>query len=302
MQSIGKLSLIADVDGMEQFVRVKFDRELLKLNQQALDPFDGKTNKDELRKEHDREFGIFSSGRRDAYWALRSRIAKARRLIYLDGIGFGQTGYPADPLVASTGGLTPDLLEELGDRLDKANDLKVILCLSKFADYSDEYASWRDEEAYLRWKAVTKLRTDSRKDRVLVFHPLAMPGRPLSLLTNLTVIDDVWALIGTSSFRRRGLTYDGGCDVVLSDNDIEAAGSKRVAELRRMRVGGHLGLLPQSQSAWPPANWIRIQSMEGTFQAVSDLLRAGGGGLIEPLAEPRRYSFGITPSLIDPED
>src|SRR6266487_913970 len=47
-------------------------------------------------------------------------------------------------------------------------------------------------------------------ERVVAFHPVGFPGRPSRLESSVVIVDDVWAMVGSSTFRRRGLTFDGG--------------------------------------------------------------------------------------------
>lgn len=291
LQTVGALSkVLTDTTAVQAWVDVQINQTLINNGQ---DPFASKPNKQEVRQEHDLEYRIYQNGRHDAFWALNSRIQNARRMIYIDGLGFGHTGYST--------GIMQDLWALLDQRMTNVPTLNLILCLTKHADYTKAYSSWQEAEEGLRWSAIDELQRH-HPDRVLAYHPMAFAGRPLSLLTNLIVIDDVWAMLGTSSFRRRGLGFDGGCDVVYTGYDIQDSVSSLAADLRRKRLATHLGLQPPGGGEISLTNWVRIQSMEGSYHAIRDLLNAGGGSGIEPLARPKSSFIGLMTSISDPED
>ncbi len=60
-----------------------------------------------------------------------------------------------------------------------------------------------------RAAAVKKLAQDS-PGRVVAFSPVGFPGRWSAIRSTVVLIDDVYALVGTSHLRRRGMTFDGG--------------------------------------------------------------------------------------------
>jgi hypothetical protein len=55
--------------------------------------------------------------------------------------------------------------------------------------------------------------------------------------------------VGSSTLRRRRLTFDGAADVVLSDTDLEDGVSPRIAAFRRTLADARLGVTP---GAAPP--------------------------------------------------
>jgi hypothetical protein len=49
----------------------------------------------------------------------------------------------------------------------------------------------------------------------------------MSRIESTTVIvDDCWALVGSSTFSRRGLCFDGGSDIVFTDQQINRGAGK----------------------------------------------------------------------------
>jgi hypothetical protein len=100
-------------------------------------------------------------------------------------------------------------------------------------------------------------------------------------------------MVGSSAFRRRGLTFDGGLDVALFDSTLRDGRGAAIANLRRRLMAGHLGVTaPAAPAAGAPApvphpTWVRLADAHAAFSACQDLLRQGGGGLIEPLWDGR---------------
>jgi hypothetical protein len=121
-------------------------------------------------------------------------------------------------------------------------------------------------------------------ERVAVFHPCGFPGRWASIPTSTTLVDDVYALVGTSHWRRRGMTFDEGVDVASMDLALDATGAS--GRIRRYRQG-LLATLTHTRvpaaGAIPDADWVRLASMAGCFDLVADLLDQGGLGRIVPL-------------------
>jgi hypothetical protein len=198
---------------------------------------------------------------------LTRALGAARELIYIDGAAFAPTGYGTPP--------TPiDLVTTIRDRLQAVPALRVILCLSKELDYGPGYEVVAAREYQQRLDAVAKLQ-QADPSRVAVFHPIGFPGRPLRLMTNITIVDDVWAMVGSSAFRRRGLTFDGGLDLVLADTNLRDGRGVAIADLRRRRQ-------PRLQRPPPPAATV------GTFrcQSVIRLADAHPRSPVQGVARP----------------
>ena len=143
-----------------------------------------------------------------------------------------------------------------------------------------------------------------------VFHPIGFPGRPLRVMTNVTVVDDVWAMVGSSAFRRRGLTFDGGLDMVLFDSTIRDGRGVAIADLRRRLMAAHLDAAPPPPATAalfpvPSPTWVRLADAHSAFTVCKEMLDHGGNGLIEPLwtamSQARRRSRHFRQSVADPD-
>lgn len=91
---------------------------------------------------------------------------------------------------------------------------------------------------------------------------------------------DVWALVGTSHWRRRGMTFDEGADMVTMDRDLDDRGaSRRIRTFRRSFLGSRLQVPPDGAAS---ADAIRLASPAGAFDLVHDLVAQEGLGRVRP--------------------
>ncbi|HEY1292066.1 MAG TPA: hypothetical protein VGJ60_03145 [Chloroflexota bacterium] len=246
---------------------------------------------DEIR----RDFSASVHGRRDAQRALRRAIGAARELVYIEGPAFSPTGYGADDAEPAT----ESLVKVLARRLDEVPGLRVILCLSKELDYGPGYEPIAARELAERKTSIDALLASKR---VVAFHPIGFPGRPLRLMTCIVDVDDVWAMFGSSAFRRRGMTYDGGLDVALFDRQLREGRGQAIVNLRRRLMAGHLGIAEPAAGSLPGSTWVRLEDAQSAFGAVQELLDQGGAGVIEPLFDGHVAGVPQIPASSFPSD
>jgi predicted xylose isomerase-like sugar epimerase len=117
------------------------------------------------------------------------------------------------------------------------------------------------------------------------------------------VVDDVWALVGSSSFSRRGLTFDGSIDVVLVDKQIRNGVSAAIRDLRRQAMARTLGLAPPADGETANPNWVRLRPLQKAFELVKEITERGGDGLVEPLwpGLPETEILPADQAIADPE-
>lgn len=244
-------------------------------------------NDPELHRQMVREVFSCKYGRRDAQWALRRAIGHARELIYIETPLFGATadatlGAPGDPEAAV------DLIAALATRLTAEPGLRVVVAVPRELPFAPGFEPWGPHFHKVRNEAVALLEgaggtVDGRK-RFVAFHPIGFPGRPLQIRTTTVVVDDVWCLSGTSTFSRRGLTFDGANDVVLVDRTLDRGAGRAIRAHRRALMAQHLGVAPPPNSAsTPAADWVRLASSSGAHAAFADVLASGGRGKILPI-------------------
>lgn len=246
------------------------------------------STKERLFNEILREIAAAGWGRRDAQWALADAFARAERFIYVETPGVGPTAAPA-----ATDPFARDLFEVLAARMAANPALHVTFCTPEAPDYPFGFNPFSDYEQSKRRKAILDLPTanvaDAVGNRVVAFHPIGFPGRPSRLETTTVIVDDVWAMVGSSTLRRRGLTFDGGTDLVFTDQDLVEGRSARIAAFRRTLQAGRLGLAvpPSPSSGVPPlpsSSFIRLADGVEAFHEIREVLRGGGLGKISRLA------------------
>ena len=241
-----------------------------------------------------REAIAASYGRRDAQWALRWHIAHARSLIYIETALFGATAG------GSPGAHQWDLVDALVTRLSQAPDLRVVLSLPRRIELGSGYEGWA-KHFYDRRKAAITALQGVDDQRVVVYHPVGFPGRPEVQRGSAVIVDDVWALIGTSTLSRRGLTFDGGRDLSLVDRNLLGGSSTQIRQLRRRLMGRTFDARPAGAGETPNPTWIRLAQMRAAFDLAREVLADGGHGLIEAQYDGPDGLVAQSPAIADPE-
>lgn len=132
---------------------------------------------------------------------------------------------------------------------------------------------------------------NNRRPRVVVAHPVGAPGRPVVIRSTTIIVDDVWCLTGASSFSRRGLTFDGSNDVVLTDYNLDRGAGVAIRAHRKALMGLHLGVgaapvgggAAPSPVGAPAADWVRLHQPVSAHETIADVLISGGRGKLLPL-------------------
>jgi hypothetical protein len=236
-------------------------------------------NEDRLRRALQREMITAKYGQRDALWALVRAIRQAREFVYVEGPAFAQTARPGGtPLPHEI-----DLVEELRAGLQNNPRLKVMICVPRIPDFDPAKTNWMRTALAHRRTAIQTLTTQDR-NRVAAFHPIGFPGRPTAIRSTVVIVDDVWALVGTSHFRRRGMTFDGGADVVSIDRAFGPRGtSAGIAQFRQETMASKLGIGIPAGPAGASALWTRLADPEAAFGVLAELLASGGLGRCSPV-------------------
>jgi hypothetical protein len=242
-----------------------------------------------------REAFATKHGRRDSQWSWFWALSHARRLVYLETPLFGVTGEGPEFHAI-------DLVDVLRDRLQSVPDLRVIIALPKRIPFGPGYESFAQRFHVSRNAAISTLRAAAPK-RVVVYHPMGFPGRPEVIRSTIGVVDDVWALIGSSSLSRRGLTCDGSVDLVFMDRAIKRGVSETIRNFRRQAMARTLGVQPPVAGDTANPNFVRLTQPRSAFALVREIVDRGGDGLVEPLwpGLPEAELPAIDKALADPE-
>ena len=257
-------------------------------------------NVSEIGRQLTREVRSCKHGRRDAQWALRRALRHARELVYVETPLLAPTavasGAPDDPKAAV------DIFTELAARLDEEPRLRAVILVPRTPPFARGYEPWSMYFYNLRTKVAQTLQLAAgdlpapdggTRPRVVVAHPMGVPGRPLVIRTTTVIVDDVWLITGTSSLSRRGLTFDGANDVVLADWSLDRGAGASIRAHRKTLMGAHLGVgpgtagtaggVPPSAVGAPAADWVRLHQPTSAHETFADVLAAGGQGKLLPL-------------------
>lgn len=222
-----------------------------------------------LYTELKRELSSACYGRRDSQWALQAAIKRARQFIYIEtpGISFTQD---------TSQNYAVDLIALIGTQIQANPGLKVIICTPKKPDYHPSYDQWIRKEIEKRYALLVPI----EPKQLVCFHPVGFPGRPANIESNVVIVDDQWALVGSSAFRRRGLTFDGSADVVFTDCETLNGISPSIKNFRVNLLKKRLGKENIDQFD-PDQNLINDGSQ--SFYLIRETSIAGGLGKIERL-------------------
>jgi hypothetical protein len=183
-------------------------------------------------------------------------------------------------------------------------DLRVVVALPWDTDFAHSGPPMNFEtfvqQAIGARKALVSKFPGIISDRLAVFHPLGFPGRATAIRSSVVIVDDVYALVGTSHFRRRGMTFDGAADLVSFDRVIEDGYSKKLRQFRRALMATRLGVPVGTGPANATAEWAALALPRTAFGVVRNLLGEGGAGLIQPLWEG--YNPDVKPATVDEAD
>jgi hypothetical protein len=243
------------------------------------------SDKERLYNELKREISSACFGRRDSQWAIEQSFKHAREFIYIEtpGISFTEGTHQDYSL---------NLWNTLQTQLSIKPGLKVILCVPKIPEYYKTYDQWIRSEVKERYQLVQGLPAK----QVVCFHPIGFPGRPNNLENNVIIVDDQWALIGSSAMRRRGLTFDGSTDLVFTDYDTVNGHAISIRSLRRQLFAQRLGI---SGNATGSTIAVLMEDPAQTFNLIREMLVAGGLGKIERLWNGRTEGITFAEPTID---
>jgi hypothetical protein len=242
-----------------------------------------------------REVVASTSGLRDAMWSLRRALHEARELIYIESPQFARTARPTGPPTAEQ----VDLVAEIAASLTAHPNLKVIVCTPREADFAANYPGWSRQHYQARSEAVGNLLAVA-PNRIAVFHPVGFPGRSVFIRTTSIIVDDVWAFIGATHFRRRGLTFDASAAIASFDRQMDNGYSRNVRAHRRNLMAAKMAI-PSPGANSPSAEWLRLGHPDSAFNLVSDWLSEGGLGQIQSLW-PGPSDTTVLPATADMAD
>lgn len=171
-------------------------------------------------------------GLRETATSLDAAFGRAEDLVYIE-----TAAIDALPLGADGDVVNP--VDTLVDRLSQRPALHVVLCLPRRAP-----AGWPRKLGRVRdvlaQRTIAALET-AAPGRVGVFHPAAGRDRALDLASTAVVVDDNYALVGTSHLWRRGLSFDRSLAATVFDESLTLGRPSAVRTFRLALVAQRLG-------------------------------------------------------------
>lgn len=255
-------------------------------------------NEERIRRQLQREIATAKRGQRDAMWSLARAVAEAREYVWIESPTFLHTAYGTG---ASADQNLVDLTALLKARVAANPLLKVMICVPRQPDFAAGKPPFV-RAAYRDRKAALEGLISADPDRVAAFHPIGFPGRDSVGRSTIVLVDDGYAMVGTSHWRRRGMTFDGGCDVALLDRRLDDRGvGATLSQFRQTLMAARLGIPAATTPANASALWTRLAEPESAFDVVRDLLQQGGLGRCTPVyAGPTDTS--VIPETTDKTD
>ncbi|MCH7230801.1 hypothetical protein L0U85_08055 [Glycomyces sp. L485] len=262
-----------------------------------LDSLPTPTAGDRWVAEFKREARASHQGRRDAQWAWRWALSQARELVYIETALLSHTS-------DTTEDHKVDLVDLLLNRMSAEPNLKVVLVTPRRIPFGPGYEPFA-HRMYLERNRAVKTLTDAFPKRVAAYHPVGFPGRPENLRGTFAVVDDVWALVGGSTFSRRGLTFDGSTDLAFVGHDLKDGVSATVRDARRSAMARVLGVGPREagSTATPDPRWTQLAGRCSAFRLMYRTVANGGEGEVQPSWPGLPESDILAPSkdIVDPE-
>ena len=184
-----------------------------------------------------------------------------------------------------------DLIATLTAQLAKMPGLRAVICVNKNPDFAAGYEGMASYEVQDRLAIVHGMAAAAASppadSQLTLFHPIGFPGRFARVETNVVIVDDIWAMVGGCTFRRRGLTFDGSSDLVFTDTLLENGRSAAIRDFRRDLMANRLGIPCVSTQA----SYVALNEPSTAFGVIRDALSEGGLGKMSPIWD------GTTPGL-----
>ena len=231
-------------------------------------------NEDAVARALDRRVKASAFGLREAAFSLAAAFGRAEELIYLetaalDHTTLGPTGTDGDPL---------DLFAALLARATTRPGLRILVCVPLHLLPGTPRMLEDVRNANLL-DALGELARALGEDRFAVFYPAAHTGRSTRLSSTSVIVDDAYALTGTTHLWRRGLCFDSSVAAAAFDERLDHGRPQAIRAFRRRLVAGRLGV-SLAQLPDDPVELVR---------AVNTLVTGGSGRLVPGPSQPQPF-------------
>jgi hypothetical protein len=205
-------------------------------------------------------------GCREGATSMVAALARAEDFVYIET--------PALDLLEI--GETNDTLsfaDALIQRLKQQPMLCVAICVPTeiMPGYPKTLGEYRDVALL---DGLAAIREAAGVDRFVLFSPSAGPGRRLHIASTTVIVDDVYALTGTTHLWRRGLSFDSSLAIAVFDEMLQHGRPKDLRDFRRALLGGRLGLPPTGVPDHPDEliDAIRILAQHGSSRLSTETI------------------------------
>jgi hypothetical protein len=197
--------------------------------------------------------------------SVHTAIGRAEDFLYVET--------PAiDPETADNDAI--DLIGAIRARWSDRPGLRVMLCVP--AKFLPNQTPKLEEVRKAGVAAALKALLADAPDRVVLFSPVAGPGRPTYLASTTVIVDDALLLSGSTHLWRRGLTFDSALSVGIFDENTTFGRPSAVRAARLQLMANALGL---------PVGFLP-EDPEDCLVALQQLVKSGGLGRIDPTTYP----------------
>lgn len=225
------------------------------------------SNLDSVARALDRRILASAFGARETLIALMAAIDRAQDLIYIETPALDGMSYDG---IGETMSLWTRVMARLGER----KGLRVVLCVpTLLAPGTPKMMQAVRDQVLL--DAITTARNVAT-DRFGLFSPGVGAGRALRLASTSVVIDDAFALTGTTHLSRRGLTWDSSLAASVFDERLVDGRPQDVRAFRIRLLADRLGIAT-GRVPDDPADLVRaVQALDANGSerlSVTQILR-----------------------------
>ncbi len=190
---------------------------------------------DSIARALDRRILTSAFGADEGLTALLGAIDRAQDLVYLET--------PAvDHLAVDSGGEARQFWQVLIARMASRKGLRVVLCVPALLAPGTPKKLQQVRDHCLM-DAVEAMRAVAT-DRFALFSPGALGGRAVRLASTAAVVDDAFALTGTTHLWRRGLSWDSSISASVFDERVADGRPQDVRSFRIQLMSDRLGISP----------------------------------------------------------
>lgn len=226
----------------------------------------GGTITEQVMRALDRRIKTAAEGVREAAFSIKDAFRRAQDLIYIETPAIGDRGHgPSNDRLLLFDFLKQQLTEKPWLHLVVAVAAQTPLGLPK------GMIAVRDAELVTLLNALR----DTFKGRVAYFAPGAGAGRSVRFASTTVIVDDAFALTGTTHLWRRGLTFDSSLAAAVFDERLIDGRPREIRRFRRALLAGRLGIAESLVPEEPAQLVLSIIDFDrtGSFRLASHALR-----------------------------